>query len=118
MNKEVMIVECGKRKWIMDAKWLIKLPTIWVEEICNMMNKRNLEVVNQTIDRLFLTDNKTIIEYAEQYIVKKELENSVCDRINYVWLHKEMIIPAELVGVRGRERMEAFTNIEKKSLLN
>jgi len=28
-----------------------------------------------------------------------------------------MIIPAELVGARGRERMEAFTNIEKKSLL-
>jgi len=52
-----------------------------------------------------------IIEYTEQYIVEKELENSVCDRINYVWLYKEMTIPAELVGARGRERMEAFINI-------
>ena len=82
-----------------------------------MMNERNLEVVNQTIDQPFLTNNKTIIEYAEQHIVKKELENSAYNRINYVQLYKEMIIPVELVEAKGRERIEAFTNIEKKSLL-
>jgi len=50
MNKEVVMVEYGRGKWRIDAKQLLKNLIIWVEEIYNMINKRNLEVVNQTID--------------------------------------------------------------------
>ena len=82
-----------------------------------MIIERKLELVNQIIEWPFLTENKTIIKYTEQYTIEKELDTLVFDQINYIRLHKRIGFPTELVGARGRERTDGFTNLEVKSLL-
>ena len=81
------------------------------------MNDQNLEVVNLTSEMPLLMENKTIIEYAEQYIKEKNIDDAIFNQINHIRLYKEMIIPAELVRARGGERTNAYNELEKKSLL-
>ena len=48
-------------------------------KVYKMLKDRNLEVINPIIDRPFIMENKTIIEFVEQYIKEKKLENIVFD---------------------------------------
>ena len=81
------------------------------------MNDQNLEVVNLISEIPFLIENKMIIEYAEQYIKEKNMDNTIFNQINHIRLYKEMIIPVELVRVRGRDRTKAYNKLEAKSIL-
>ena len=48
-------------------------------KVYKMLKDRNLEVINPIIDRPFIMENKMIIEFVEQYIKEKKLENIVFD---------------------------------------
>ena len=57
------------------------------------------------------------MDFAEQYIKESNLKVEVFDQINHVQQFKSMLIPAELVGARGRDRTDAYDNIKSKSQL-
>ena len=62
-------------------------------------------------------ENKIIMEYAEQYIKEKNIDDAIFNQTNHIRLYKEMIIPAELVRARGEDRTDTYNELEKKSLL-
>ena len=52
-----------------------------------------------------------------QFVNKNDLKQQYFDKINYIRLHKKIILLVKLVGVRARNLTEAFNKIEVKSLL-
>ena len=64
-----------------------------------------------------ITNNKIIMSIAREYVKEKDLLNGFWDEINLIRIYKKMILLLELVGVKGRCRIEAYDNVNKKSLL-
>ena len=46
----------------------------------------------------WLAKNKAIMDYALDYAKIVQIESKVIEAINYVRIHKKMILPCELVG--------------------
>ena len=63
------------------------------------------------------TNNKTIIYYVKQYIAEKEVHKNTYDQLNHVCLYKKIIIPAELVGIRGGQETKYYYDFDAKSTL-
>ena len=74
-------------------------------------------MINRSLPLPKLTENIIIIEVARQFIKEKELKVHCFDKINYIRIHKRMILPVELVGARGRKQTEICDKIEARSLL-
>ena len=117
INEEAIIIEYRRRKWKSNYNRRARNKTVWIEEVYQIMNERNLEVVNSIVEILFLTENKMIMKYVGQYIKEKDMDNTIFNQINHIKLCKKIIISVELVGVRGRERTDAYNELEKKSML-
>ena len=57
-----------------------------------MLRVRNLKLVNRTNEDEGITKNKTIIDYAIQYVRREEIDNREIEVINHVRLYKRMIL--------------------------
>ena len=79
INKEAIMIKHSREKQIIDYNRRTKNQTVQIEEVYQIMKERKLEVVNQTIEMPFLMDNKTIIEYIEQYMKENDLDNVIFD---------------------------------------
>ena len=55
--------------------------TVQIEEVHQTMNNQNLEVMNLTSKILFLMENKTIMEYIEQYTKEKDMDDAIFNQI-------------------------------------
>ena len=88
MNEEAIMIEHGIGKQTKNYDRIIINPTTQVEEVYKILRDRNLEVINPIIDRMFIMENKMIIESTEQYIKEKKLENIVFDQINHIQFYK------------------------------
>ena len=81
------------------------------------MKKRLIKMINRTRPSLKITDNKTIMSLAREYVKEKDLLGGCWDKINHVRMHEKIILLLKLVGVKGRYRIEACDNMNEKSLL-
>ena len=52
-----------------------------------------------------------------EFVKERKLNQQSYDEINHVRMYKQMILPTEIVRARRRKLIEAFDNIEAKSLL-
>ena len=57
--------------------------------------------MNDKTELLIIINNKMIMKLVEEFIKDKAEKPGTYDKINYVRLWKKLIIPAELVGMRG-----------------
>ena len=57
-----------------------------------MLQVRNLKLVNRTNKDKGITKNKTIMDYAIQYVRREEIDNREIEVINHVRLYKRMIL--------------------------
>ena len=89
----------------------------WVEEVQEMMRVRDLCICNQIKTEPIITENKIIMDYAKKYIKENKVLRDTHDQINYICIHKKLLLLSELVGERGRNVTAAFYNINEKSLL-
>ena len=62
-------------------------------------------------DKKKRTKNKTLMEYAVEYVEQRNVNKAVLKYINYVRLKKGILLPCEVVGANGRMRMECYNNI-------
>ena len=53
-----------------------------------MLSRRNLKFINQLNKKKWITSNKTIIDYAMQYVKREESENGEIEAINHVRMYK------------------------------
>ena len=51
------------------------------------------------------------------YVQRKELEKSILAPLNHVRLFKQMILPCELLGLKGEEEIKSYKEVLEKSCL-
>ena len=57
------------------------------------------------------------MHYVKQYIAKNKVHKNTYDQLNHVCLYKKIIIPAELVEMRGGQEIKCYYNFNAKSIL-
>ena len=63
-----------------------------------MLWVRNLKLVNRMNKEEGILKNKTIIDYAIQYVRREEIDNREIEVINHIRLYKCIILLCELMG--------------------
>ena len=64
-----------------------------------------------------ITKNKTVMDYAIDYVNERYLSEKILAPINHVRLYKEMILPCELVRMEGSCKTLEFRNTNDKSCI-
>ena len=62
-----------------------------------------------------MTKNRTLMEYAVEYIKSSGRKNEELWQINFVRLKKQIYLPFELVGITGRSPTQVYYNLNKIS---
>ena len=62
--------------------------------------------------------NKTVIDLVVEFVNKNRLIEKIIAPINYVRLHKKVILPCEILGLIGDKKTEYWSNAHKQSSLN
>ena len=57
------------------------------------------------------------MQYVIEYIATKKLPKQTYDQINHIRLCKQALIPAKVIGVRGRRDTECYYDINANSSL-
>ena len=63
------------------------------------------------------TVNKTLMQYAIEYVNSTNKKDEVLKHINYVRLKKRVLFPCEVIGANRKMTSECYMNIEQKSLI-
>jgi len=74
-------------------------------------------VVNPIHNKVIETTNLTIMDYAVKYINENELSEKLIPPINYMRYYKRMILPCEVIGMRGRSKTFQFECLEALSCI-
>jgi hypothetical protein len=91
---------------------------IWSDEIKDKLTKRDLMLHNCVNERSWVSKNKTIMDYAVEYVTERELTKKTLQAINHVRLYKRMLLPCELIGFHGDQvTKEARDTLERSSIL-
>ena len=72
-------------------------PQTWTNKIAKIMQKRKLSIHNR-IERVVI-QNKTIMDWAIEYVKQKQYNNTIIAIINSVRLYQKILLPYELVGM-------------------
>jgi len=90
---------------------------IWSDEIGQRLIDRGIKLCNVEESKYVKTTNKTIMDYAIEYAKEKEIDEKIIQLINHVRLYKRIILPCELVGLKGREETKSYKNELERSCL-
>ena len=108
-------MQYGYSKHILETSRELKpKQAIWSDEIQQKLEKCNLEFINRLNENELSTKNKTIMDYAVDY-VKRVQRSGVIEAINHVRIYKKMILPCELVGFTGETETREFRNVLEES---
>ena len=61
------------------------------------------------------TANKTLMQYAIEYVNSTNKKDEVLKHINYIRLKKGVLLPCKVVGANGKITSEYYVNKEQKS---
>jgi len=81
---------------------------IWSDEIAQMLEIRKISLHNIEENSYFKTQNKTIMDLANEYIDLQNLDKEMHVVLNQVHLYKQMNLLCKLVGLRGNREIEAY----------
>ena len=80
----------------------------------DLLYKRDIKLKSLNWVKFFNSNNKTIIEYALEYVIIMQCNQDVLYQLKYVRMKKEVVYPFELVGFKGNQRTSCYTNINEK----
>ena len=87
----------------------------WSDETQDMLNRRQLEVINRSNEPRLITKNKTIMDYARTFVKTNKISELCVAPINQVRTRKKMCLPCELIGLNGKHVTKEAREIEAKS---
>ena len=90
---------------------------IWSDDIIEILNNREIEIVNKEQILYIATRNESIMNYAAKYMNYKKLNKKILLRINYVRSFKQMYLPCKLVDLNGQKATKELEDIYTKSCL-
>ena len=88
---------------------------IWSDEIQEMLNRRQLKVMNRANEPKWITKNKTIMDYVKMYVKMNQISELCIAPINQVRIQKKMYLPCELIGLNGKHVTKEAKETEHKS---
>jgi len=86
----------------------------WVDEVNDLLWRREMQLKSPEKRKFFDSKNKTIMEYAIEYVNEKRCTDEVLYQLNYIRMKKEVVYPFELVGFEGTQRTSCYHNINEK----
>ena len=89
----------------------------WIDEVNDKLWKRKMRLNYPVNYREYKTNNKTLMEYAIEYVEKTNVNQEILWQINYVGLKKGVLLPCELVSTTGKMQTECYRDINELSLI-
>ena len=111
-------IEAGRNCTIGEDSKNVYWKETWIDEVNQLLWQRKMSIVRNPRENLYSTSNKTIMEYAIQYVESNKLPKQMLYQINFVRLKKAVILPAELVGFQGRKQTSCYRNLHESSSIN
>ena len=71
------------------------------DETQEMISSRELKFINCVNERKWMSENKSIMDYAVSHVNQKEIGCEVIESINHVRMSKRMMLPCEIFGSKG-----------------
>ena len=91
----------------------------WVDEINNELWKRKIVLKSSIKEReKGRTSNKSLMEYALEYVEVRNRKRVELRQINYVRLKKGILLPCEVVRSTGKMQTSCYRNIFEMSPIN
>ena len=106
--EEMMWVEGGLNKSIINDKNESYWTESWLDEIKEIIRQRKIALYSDLSEEFKVTKNKSIMEYAYEYVVNEKKSTDTLKLINHVRLYKRVYLPCELLGQRGKEQTLAY----------
>jgi len=113
LHEELMIVEAGREVKVGEGLNIQYWELTWIDEVNKVFSSREIRLHNEK-NKLIMT-NKTLMEYAVQYISSMGRKEEELYQINFVRLKKQVYLPFELVGKNGRSPTTPYYNLEEIS---
>ena len=90
---------------------------IWSDEIGRRLSERSIKLTNEKQTKYISSKNKTIMDFAVEYVKRQGMSTKVIAPLNHVRLFKQMIMPCELVGLSGTAETKAYRQFDCRSCL-
>ena len=117
MLEEQMWVEGGLNANIVNDQQESFWSESWIDEVKEIMSHRSIKLHDLKLKEFRITLNKTIIEYAREYVYSQVKNIEMLKLINHVRMFKQVFLPCKLVGKSRREYTEASIHDLKLSQL-
>ena len=116
LHEEMVAVKAGRKVQIGGEQKYRYWNSTWIDEVSNVFKKRQIHL-HQMERSCLKTRNKTVMDYALEYVQVKNLKQKVLDHLNFVRLKKQLVLPFKLVGTEGIRPNEYYRDINKQSQL-
>jgi len=118
INEEMAEIEYGYSSSIIQTSERYKTNRMtWSDEIGETLIERKIEITNTNNRIKEITCNKTIMDFAKEYIEVTQQDIKWIATINHVRLYKKMILPCELVGMNGGKRTKEMKEWNTRSCI-
>ena len=65
----------------------------WSDDVGEIMEKRNIQLVNDNVDVIKITKNKSMMDWAKEHVAEEKYLNKIINYLNYVRIYKKMYLP-------------------------
>ena len=65
----------------------------WSDDVGEIMEKRNIQLVNDNVDVIKITKNKSMMDWAKEHVAEEKDLNKIINYLNYVRIYKKMYLP-------------------------
>lgn len=86
----------------------------WIDKVNDELWHRQIRLETSEVKEI-QTKNKTVMQYAIEYVEVNGRNQNELQQINYVRLKKGVLIPCELVGAKGRTQTNCYREINEMS---
>ena len=118
MQEEYRRIEAGRRIQLGENPKHRYWKKTWIDEVSDELWKRNMVLGNPSDSHHKETRNKTVMQYAIEYVEQAKLNKDILKQINYVRLKKGVLLPVELVGEKGRKQTICYSDINERSSID
>ena len=117
INEENAYIQYGYSNQILSLLRKYKLEIgIWSDDVGEMLESREISLINKE-DVKSISSNKTIMDYAKEYVEEEKLSTKIIPSINHIRIYKKMYLPCKLIEMNRRcETREIINPLEKSCI--
>ena len=115
MQEDYQEIEAGRNIRLGENPKMRYWKKTWIDEVSEELWKRQATFQTSVEQRKQRTKNKTVMEYAIEYVNLYDKKQDDLWNINYVRMKKGVYLPCELVGANGKQQTSCYSIITEQS---